>query len=162
MSEYLNFEEGKNNAWLTGVKFVRGTNEKPRNKITMYLSAEPSAVSHTSPSTKQELYLPISSDQTSTKIAMERRIKSVLYPLAGFEPAQKTTLKDLYAAIEANLVSHDLQLELDVKVKEGNTADRDGNPRMFSEITAVTVAGYQDKKAFESDVDYGEDDSMPF
>jgi hypothetical protein len=161
MSEYLNFEEGKNNAWLTGVKFIRGTNEKPRNKIAMYLSAEPSSVSHTAPSTKQELYLPISSDQTSTKIAMERRIKAVLYPLAGFEPNQKTTLKDLFAAIEANLLSHDLQVELDIKQKEGNTADKDGNPRYFSEITSLTVAGYQDKVAFVSDVDYGDDDA-PF
>lgn len=166
MSEYLNFEAGANNCWLTSVKFSRGDNQKPRNKITLGLTAEPSSVTFSAPFTKQEVYLPMSSDSVQAKIAMERRIKEVLYPLAGFEPAKKTSIKEIFEAISANLVGHDLKLAIQVKQTEGKQPDREGNVRMFSEITSLTVEGYEDKKEFKSDIDYGTDevagDEQPF
>lgn len=160
MSDYLNFAEGQNRAWLTGVKFVRGTNEKPRNKIALFFSEKPSSETHTSPGCKHEIAMPLSSDQTSTKIMFERRIKSVLYPLAGLEVTAKTTLKDLYYGIESNLSGHDIDCTVEIKLKEGNTADRDGNPRMFAEVLSVVANGYQEKAAYESDINFDED--VPF
>jgi hypothetical protein len=159
MSNFLELPAGESTCWATDVSFTRGTNDKPRNKISLFLAQEPSNVTHTSPSTKMDIYLPLSSDSTPAKIAMEKRIKSVLYPLAGFEVTQKCSLKDLFEKIKANLTSHDLNVSVEVQHREGTSTDRDGNVKIFTELLSTSPIGFADKTAYISEIDCEE---VPF
>jgi hypothetical protein len=166
-SQFLNMPEGENKVWVTAIKFERGTNDKPRNKFRITLAEQPSSVSHTAPYTNQDVYLPMSSDSTPAKIAMERRVKAILYPLAGFEADKKTTLKELFAGIEANLANHDLSADVLVQHREGNMVDRNtGNNKIFIEVLSIKATGFADKVAYESsiadDMDDSGDGSTPF
>jgi hypothetical protein len=161
MSEFLELPAGESTCWLTGTSFTRGTNDKPRNKISLFISEQPSSVSHTSPSTKMDVYLPLSSDSTPAKIAMEKRIKSVLYPIAGYVANQKCSIKDMFAAMQANLLSHDLNLSVEVSHREGKTTNREGNLTVFTELMSVSPIGFADKKPFDSDISFSDDD-CPF
>ena len=159
--EFLDLPAGESQCWLTDVAFVRGTNDKPKNKITLYIASEPTKVSHTSPSTRYDIYLPLSSDSTQAKIAMEKRIKAVLYPLAGFTIDKKCSIKELFEAIKANVTTHDLNLTVDVSHKPGNTLDKNGNQRVFVEINTVSPTGFEEKAPYESDIGF-DDQDVPF
>lgn len=158
---YLDFPAGESQCWLINVSFVRGTNDKPRNKFQLHFAEKPTEETFECAGTRQDVIVPVSSDSTQAKIAMERRIKSVLYPLAGLQPDAKTTLKALYETISNTLKSHDLQVVVNVKLTEGKSLNKDGEPIMFTEILSLNPIGFKEKKEFVSSIDCS-DDELPF
>ena len=152
--KYLDLESGLNTVWLTSIKFERGTNEKPRPFFYLSLAKEPTSVSHTAPFTRIRVHCPMRTDATGTTIMMEQKMKAILYPLAGFEPSAKTSIRALFDVISAGLEGHDYQIAVVVEKREGSGINRNtGNPVMFDEIVSLEMVGHAEKKAYEASID---------
>ena len=153
VSQYLNFVAGENTAWLTGVQFVQATNDK-RAYINLRFSSQPTAVSHEAPGTRVSVYLAKEEDEPKTQILFNKKIKTLLYPLAELPPESKTSIGSLYKTVKGHLETSDIQCKLIVEKREGKGADRNGNPIEFDEVVFLEPLSVGDKAAYESDIAY--------
>ena len=155
-SRYLDFTEGKQNAFLISIRNEKATNDA-RGSISLRFASQPTAVSHTAPFTNVKLQIPKHEDEAGTKIMFEGKMKQILYPLAGKGQEEKIGLNALYQDIKSTLENSDVECELFVTMRAGNSVDaRTGEPRMFSDVAELSPVKLHDKTEYVPDVDFYE------
>lgn len=154
-SRFLEWEEGTNRVWLTSIKLVAGTPEKPRAKVQLTFSLQPTAETFTSPFTTVSINLPGLPDDTQAgRIFMDRQIKAILYPLAELQPDAKAKMSEILTKIKESLQVADYLCDVEMKSSEGNQIDnRTGEPRKFWNINSLTPLEGREKGIYESDID---------
>lgn len=155
-SRYLDFVEGKQNAFLISIRNEKATNDA-RGTISLRFASQPTSVSHTAPFTNVKLQIPKHDDESGTKIMFEGKMKQMLYPLAGKGQEEKIGLNALYQDIKATLENSDVECELFVTARAGNQVDaKTGEPRMFYDVAELLPLKLLDKAEYVSDVDFDE------
>lgn len=158
--QFLDWEDGENVAYLTGIKATRA-NDKDRASISLRFS---SAASYDAPFTNLNVTLPRASDDTPTKIMLDRKVKLLLWPLAEV-PVDATSgvkIAEIFNKIKANLELAFFKCELTMKGKDGKQIDnRTGELRRFYEPVEFKVTEAIEKAAYVSAMDYDMDD-IPF
>jgi hypothetical protein len=155
-SRYLDLVEGTQSVFVTGIRHKKADNDS-RAAVTLRLASHPTSVSHTAPYTNITLSIPKSEDDAGTKIMFEQRMKSILYPLAGKGQDEKVGLNTLYQDIKATLSVSDVEAEILVKQRDGNSVDPNtGAPRKFSDVISLTPTTVLEKAPYVSDVDFDE------
>jgi len=160
-SKYLEFNEGKNKAWVTGFKYEPSDGTpKGRGKIMLTFAAKPTSEAFDAPFTTQRINLPKNDDSQFAKIQMDKQIKSIIFPLLQLEPGTKVKFSELVASLhEAINEKYDILCELDIELNEGKNVNKEtGNPVIFANITALKILEGAEKTAFESSVDWDGDD----
>lgn len=151
---FLEFTEGANEAWLTGIKYEPETNDS-RAAVKLRFSEKPTSESFTAPFTNVPISVPRANDEPGTKIMFEKRFKSVLYPLVGLKDEDKIKLSELFVAIREQLKTSDIKCQLLVSQREGTQIDnRTGKNRVFSEVEELIPMELLDKAEYVSNIEY--------
>lgn len=162
-SRFYNFVEGVQRIYLSDIKAVHDE-EKGRNQVKMTWKSQPGLEA---PYTQYTLRLPKKDDGELTKVMMDRAVKAVLYPLAGLKPDDngvwpKAKASEIFRTIKGGLQDYDIACDVNVKLTQGKSLDRNGEPIMFAEILSVLPVDAVQKVPYESDIDYDALDDLAF
>lgn len=158
---YLNFVDGTNVCWLTGIK-VNRDDASGRTKVKLTFAEKPTSEAYDAPFTSHVINCPVAHDSQFAKIMMDRNFKTMLYPFAELEPGAKSKASEVIAKVRDALEKFDFKVELDVKLKEGNTINsKTGEPVVFSEIVGLTAVEAVEKAEYASDIEW-DDFDIPF
>lgn len=161
-SPYLDWKEGENIVYLTGIGWQKVTQDVKRGFIKLTFAAEPTSVSFEAPFTVHKLYTALPTDAQGTKIMMDRKLKQILYPLAEMDPTKPTKLSELLREVKRRLDVADFKCAVHVKLKEGKTVNsRTGEPNVFAEIVGFEpIEGLQKGEYHGVDYDLVDDDLL--
>jgi len=153
---YLTLQDGTQTVFITGIKYKKAENDT-RASISIRATTQPTSVSYTAPFTNITLQIPSQSDEVGTKILFEQKIKAILYPLSGKGAEEKVGLNTLYQDIKATFEGSDVEAEILVTSRDGNSVDAaTGAPRKFYDVVELKPLKLFEKAPYNSDVDFDE------